>query len=152
MSTHPGAGESGVTDAAPDRVGQLLDLVTYVVALAGVYAAVAALGALVLGEPIAPAVKYGYFVLGWLTFGYGTLLLLPSKPWKGEDNAEDLFGEPGVDDEDSEFQMFVQQLPPARFRQLAPHRRLPTGVRVFVAALAVLVASYVLEVAFGVGP
>lgn len=152
MSTHPGAGESGVTDAAPDRVGQLFDLVSYVVALAGVYAAVSALGALVLGTAIAPAVKYGFFVLGWLTFGYGTLLLLPSKPWKEQDNAEELFGDPGADDGDSEFQTFVQQLPPARFRQLAPHRRLPTGVRVFLAALVVLGSSIVMEAVFGVGP
>lgn len=150
MSTHPSTGESGVTDAAPDRVGQLFDLLSYVVALVGVYTMVSALGGLVFGEPVWPAVKYGFFVLGWLTFGYGTLLLLPSKAWREGDNVENLFDEPGADDGDSEFQVFVQKLPPARFRQLAPDRRLPTGVRVFVAALAVLAASIVMEVVFGV--
>lgn len=152
MSTPRTSGESGVTDAEPDRVGQLYDLVSYVVAVAGVYAAVSMLGALALGAALAPAVKYGYFVLGWLTFGYGTLLLLPSKPWKSADDSADLFGPPESDDGDSGFQQFVQRLPPARFRPLEPARRLPTGARLFVASLFVLGASIVLEQVFGVGP
>lgn len=152
MSTPRKSGESGVTDAEPDRVGQLYDLVSYVAALAGVFAAVSIAGALALGTALAPAVKYGYFVLGWLSFGYGTLLLLPSKPWKGEDNAEALFGAPEGDDGDSGFQQFVQRLPPARFRPLERDRRLPTGARVFVTSLFVLGASIVLEQVFGVGP
>ncbi|MFB6268649.1 MAG: hypothetical protein ABEH83_01805 [Halobacterium sp.] len=152
MSRPPETGESGVVAAEPDRVGQLFDLVSYVVAVVGVFTVVSVAGALALGEPLAPSVKYGFFVLGWLTFGYATLLLLPSKPWNDENNAEEMFADPGTEDGDSEFQVFVQELPPARFRQLEPERRLPTGARLFVAALVVLGASIVLETVFGVGP
>lgn len=150
MSTPSGSGTSGVADAPADRVGQLYDLVSYVVAVAAVFVAFSVAGAAIVGAAVAPAVKYGFFVLGWLTFGYGTLLLLPSRPWNDDDNTDLL--EAAVDGEDSEFQSFVQRLPPARFRPLPPNRRLPTGVRVFLSSLFVLGTSIVLEFAFGIGP
>lgn len=145
------SGVSGVPDAPPDRVGQAFDLVTYVLALTAAFAAVSAAGALALGARVAPGVKYGFFVLGWLAFGYGTLLLLPSRPWKDSDD-ESVFGAPDEDRGDSAFQRAVQWLPPARFRPLEPDRRLPTGLRIFVASVVVLATSFVLEQAFGVGP
>lgn len=151
MSAPSSSGTSGVPDAAPDRLAQLFDLVSYVLAMAAVFTAISAAGALALGAPVVPGVKFGFFVLGWLAFGYGTLLLLPSKPWKDEDD-ETPFVPPDDDSEDSKFQRFVQQLPPARFRPLEPESRLPTGLRIFLAAVFVLGASFVLEQAFGVGP
>lgn len=150
MSTPPSSGTSGVPEEPPDRVGQLYDLVSYVLTVTAVFVTVSAVGGLLFGAAIAPGVKYGLFVLGWLTFGYGTLLLLPDRPWKDDDETDII--EAQVEGEDSEFQAFVQQLPPARFRQLEPERRLPTGLRLFLASLFVLAVSIVLEQAFGVGP
>lgn len=139
-----------VDDVEPDQVAQLLDLVTYAVTTTLLFVAVSAVFAVLLGSPVAPGVKYGLFVLGWLAFGYASYLLMPSKAWADDDDDEDLLGVP--DGDESGFQSFVQRLPPARFRQLRPDHRLPTGVRLFVASLVTMGTSIVLEQVFGIGP
>lgn len=149
------SGASGVPDVDPDRVGQFFDVVTYVVATTLLFAGTSVvLGAFAGAQP-APSVKYGLFVFGWLALGYATLLLMPTPPWKDDEessfNLSDAFTGP-AEDPDTKFQRFVQGLPPARFRQIPHHARLSTGTRVFVAALAMLVGSLVLEQVFGVGP
>lgn len=140
---------SGVPDAPSDRVGQLLDAVTYAVWLTVAFALVSAVLSVLVGWPAAPGVKYGLFVFGWLAFGYGTFKLLPSRPWKDD-------GEPGPFEagagEATKFQALVQRLPPARLRPTPVVARLPTGIRVFLASLVMLAASIALEQLFGIGP
>lgn len=139
-----------VDDPEPDQVGQLLDLATYGVALTLLFTAVSAVLAVAFGAPVAQGVKYGLFVFGWLAFGYSTFLLMPSRAWKDNDSGYDPFGAPS--NEQTGFQSLVQRLPPARFRQIRPSNRLPTGVRLFVASLLILGTSIVLEQVFGIGP
>jgi hypothetical protein len=153
MSTpSSGSGRSGVTDVETDRVAQLFDLVTYVVVLLAAFVAVSALGALAVGGPVAPGVKYGLFVLGWLALFAGTMMLRPTAAWKDDDDDGLLaFGEESSDDPETRFQAVVQGLPPASLRPLPPSGRLPTGARVSLGALAALLVSLAMEQLFGVG-
>jgi hypothetical protein len=146
------SGQSGVADVDPDRVAQLFDLVTYVAVLVATFAAVSALAALAVGSPVAPAVKFGLFAFGWLTLFAGTMMLRPKSAWKDDDGDGLLaFGEDASEDPDTGFQRFVQRVPPARFRPLPPAGRLPTGARVFLAAVVTLLVSLAMEQVFGVG-
>lgn len=140
---------SGVPDAPTDRLGQLLDAVTYAVWLTAAFVVVSAVLALLVGWRVAPGVKYGLFVFGWLAFGYGTFKLLPSRPWEDDDERGPFEVAAG---EDTRFQALVQRLPPARFRSIPVVHRLPTGVRVFLASLVMLGTSLALEQLFGIGP
>jgi hypothetical protein len=147
------SGQSGVADVETDRVGQLFDLVSYVVVLVALFVAVSAVGALAVGSPVAPGVKFGLFVFGWLALFAGTMMLRPTSAWKDDDeNGLLAFGEDASGDPETGFQRVVQRVPPARFRQLPPSGRLPTGARVFVGALAMLLVSLAMEQVFGVGP
>ena len=144
---------STVTEAAddvePDQVGQILDLLTYGVLATLLFATVSAAFAVALGAPVAPGVKYGLFVFGWLAFGYATFLLIPSRAWE-DDDGYDPFG--SEETEETGFQSLVQDLPPARFRPVKPEHRLPTGIRLFFASVLILGTSIVLEQVFGIGP
>lgn len=147
------SGRSGVADVEPDRVAQLFDLVTYVGILLAAFVAVSALGALAFGSPVAPGVKFGLFVFGWLALFAGTMMLRPKSAWKDDDDDDLLaFGGDTSDDPESSFQRFVQQVPPASLRPLPPSARLPTGARVFLAAVVTLLVSLAMEQVFGVGP
>jgi len=142
---------SGVPDAPTDRVGQLLDVAAYGIWLTVLFAVVSAALSVLVGWRAAPGAKYGLFVFGWLAFGYGTFQLLPSRPWK--DDGGDLPGPLSVTaNEETKFQSLVQRLPPARFRQVPPVQRFPTGVRVFVGSLVMLATSIAMEQLFGIGP
>ncbi|MUV61643.1 hypothetical protein [Halobacterium sp. CBA1126] len=144
----PGA-PSGVPDAPRDRFAVLLDVTGYAVWLTVAFAAAAAALAVLAGWPAAQGVKYGLFVVGWLAFGFGTFKLLPSRPWKDDDDGGRFETAAG---EDTAFQSLVQRLPPARFRPVPVVHRLPTGVRVFLASLVMLGTSLALEQMFGIGP
>lgn len=153
------SGTSGVDEIELDRVGQLLDLVTYVALMVVVFGGVSAVATLAVGGRAAPGVKFGLFVWGWLAFLVGTLMLRPQSAWRDDDDdglaaveGEGLLDHDDEEVEESDFQRFVQQLPPARFRPVPPQARLPTGARIFVASLCMLAVSLVLEQAFGVGP
>ncbi|WP_232686754.1 DUF7555 family protein [Halobacterium zhouii] len=137
-------------EAEADQVGQLFDLVTYVVATTLLFVAASAVLAVAVGSRVAPGVKYGLFVFGWLAFGYATYLLFPTQAWEDDDDGRDPFGVPP--NGETGFQSLVQDLPPARFRRIQPNHRLPTGIRLFLASLLMLGTSIVLEQAFGIGP
>lgn len=141
---------AGVSDGPPDRVGQLLDVVSYAVWQTVLFSALSAVLAVLSGWRPAPGVKYGLFVFGWLAFGYGTFKMLPSRPWRDSDGGVDPF-ETGAN-EQTKFQELVQRLPPARFRPVPVPNRVPTGARVFIGSLVMLGTSIVLEQAFGIGP
>lgn len=148
-----GSGQSGVADVDPDRVAQLFDLVSYVVVLVATFVVVSALAGLATGGSVAPSVKFGLFVLGWLTLFAGTMMLRPTSAWKDNNDSGLLaFGEPAADDPETKFQHLVQRVPPARFRPLPPSGRLPTGARVLLGAVVTLLVSLAMEQLFGVGP
>lgn len=152
MSAPSGSEQSGVADVPPDPVGAFLDAVTYAVAVTALFAAVSAVATLAVGGRLAPGVKYGLFVFGWIALGYGTLLSMPEKPWKDDDEGLSAVGDVAEDVAESGFQAYVQALPPARFRQVPPSNRLSTGARVLLGAVCMLAVSLALEQLFGVGP
>lgn len=148
-----GTGQSGVADVEPDRVAQLFDLVSYVGVLVALFVGISAVAAVAFGSPIAPGVKFGLFVFGWLVMFAGTVMLRPTSAWKDDDDDGLLaLGEATTEDPETKFQRLVQRVPPASLRPLPPSARLPTGARVFVGALAMLLVSLVMEQVFGVGP
>lgn len=130
-------------------VGRVLDAVTYATAVTAAVVAVAAAVSFPLGFDWV-GVKYVLFVVGWVAFGYATFTLRPTPPWKRDEMTEP--SEPSIGErEESRFQRLAQELPPARFRQLPVDDRLPVGVNMFLASIAILGTSFVMEVVFGVG-
>jgi hypothetical protein len=128
----------------PDRTGQAVDLVAYVLGVlvvfgVGLGAVSAALGMGLIG------VKYGLFVLGILTLGYATLKVRPVRPDKDPQDARF----PIDRGEETPFQARVQRVVPARYR-LDHDERLSDGTKLFVASLAMLLVSYLMESVFGI--
>jgi hypothetical protein len=151
MSAEPsssGPGTSGVADVEPDRVAQVFDLVSYVALMLGLFGGASAVVSLALGASVDTGVKYGLFIFGWVALLFGTLKLRPKSAWKSDDDGLlSMADEGGME---SDFQRWVQQVPPARFRQVPPGGRLSTGTRLFIASVCMLAVSFLLERALGV--
>lgn len=150
--------------------GRLLYAAGYAAGVTLVFGGLSAVVGLFVGLPFVGA-KYGLFFVGWLAFGYGTFTLLPRPPWRdGNGRGEDGLGEslpslsspPSGPDPDSptgtvvgggdqtRFQAFVASLPPASLVPITVDERLATSIHVFVASLAMLLTSFLLEAVFGV--
>jgi hypothetical protein len=129
---------------------RLLDLATYVLAVTAVcYLPLAAVAALVAGPGL---VVHAGFVLGFLMFGYGLYLLWPAPPWdaevtdEGELEVERNTDKPTLGErEETPLQRLLQRLPPLSWSDRPATDRLPRGVKLFVASLAVLLVSYLTE-------
>lgn len=130
-------------------LGRALDAVAYVVAVTGVFVVTAAVPSFAAGLGWL-GVKWVLFLVGWLAFGYATFSLRPRPPWKGDDGPSSRTGRVLGGRTETRFQAAVQALPPARFHRLPVDDRLPTGVNVFLASLAMLATSFGMEVVFGV--
>jgi hypothetical protein len=130
-------------DSGPRRGPQAIDAVAYALALTATL--VVGLGgvSVVLGAGLV-GLKYGLFVVGILLFGAASLKLRPSAPYSDTRNLL-----PVDSAEESGFQAAVQRALPERYR-LAPDERLSDALKLFLASLAVLGCSFVMERAFGV--
>lgn len=137
-------------DPEPDRLGKLLDLVTYGAATTLVFAVISAVLGVAAGMDPLPGVKYGLFIFGWLALGYGSLMLRPSAAWR-DDEGLDLFDRSGGKP-DTKFHRLVQRLPPARFRQVPHEHRFSTAFRIFFSGVFIMATSIVMEQVFGIGP
>jgi hypothetical protein len=137
-------------ESEPDRLAKVLDLVTYAAATTVVFAAISAVLGVAAGMYPLPGVKYGLFIFGWLAVGYGALMLRPAAAWRDDDGL-DLFNRAGGKP-DTKFQRLVQQLPPARFRQIPDSDRFSTAFRIFFSGVFISLVSIVMEQAFGIGP
>jgi hypothetical protein len=145
----------------------LLDSVTYALTAAGLATAASALVSYPLGAGLV-GVKFGLFYLGFLVFAIAIVVSWPGSAWQDANLSVDLLSiwrdddeetaVPWVDTEpsgtsgepaESPFQAVVQALPPARFLPARPDERLPTGFRLFLAAIAIHATSFVLERYFG---
>lgn len=129
-------------------LGQLLDAVTYAVVVTAVLVAASGVPSFAFGFGWV-GVKYLLFVVGILAFGYATFTLRPRPPWK-DDEATEPTGTSVGDREETRVQALAQEVPPARFRRLPVDERLPDGVKMFLASLAILGTSYAMEAVFGV--
>ena len=121
-----------------------LDVAAYALAVAllalvlGVVLGIAFGGSLVLGKQL-------LFLGGWLLIAYATLRLWPTSP-------EDLEQEPHkTQTERSRLQATVQRLPPVSWMRLpAPDNRIALAVKLFLAGIAVLGLSLMMEIGFGI--
>ncbi|WP_135827332.1 DUF7555 family protein [Halorussus halobius] len=139
------------------RARQTVDALVYANAVAAVvFVAGAGLGLLVGGGLV--TAKYVLFVVGLLAFGYATLRLRPDPPW-GTETAEDGRLKVTRNEEtgtvvggrdETRFQALVQRIPPLPWYSLPPDERLSVPVKLFLASLATLAWSFVLETVFGV--
>lgn len=147
-----------MSSTASRRARQVLDALAYALAVAAVVFVVGAVVGFAAGGGLVTA-KFVMFVVGLLLFGYGTFQLRPSPPW-GTESTED--GELKVtrnrpngtvvgSRDETRFQAAVQRLPPVSRYPLAPDDRLSDGAKLFLASLAVLAWSFVMETVFGVG-
>jgi len=129
-------------------LGQLLDAVTYTATVTAVVFAAASVVSFFLGFDWV-GVKVLLFYAGFLAFGYATFTLWPTPPWKKDEQTTP--SQPSIgEQEESRIQALAQELPPARFRPLPVDERLPIGVKLFLASLAILGTSFVMETVFGV--
>lgn len=129
-------------------LGQLFDAVTYTTTVTAVIFAAASVVSFVFGFGWIQ-VKKLLFIIGILAFGYGTFALWPTSPWKREEGTQPK--QPSIGErEETRIQAVAQELPPARFRQIPVDERLPIGVKLFLASLAILATSAAMEFVFGV--
>lgn len=147
----------------------VLDAVTYALTAAVVVTLAAALISFPLGQGLF-GVVYLQFIVALLCFGFATLVSWPGSAWQSPNLSFDvLFGggreeddetvvpwvdlgptESSGDPDQTPFQALVQRLPPARFLPTPPSQRLPTGLRLYLAAFTIAAISYWLNVHGGV--
>lgn len=125
----------------PDRRARVVDAVQYAVGLT------VAISVVLLGVSFAfgyglYGLKYGLFVVGFLSLGYGTVLAWPRSP-------EALANE-GADRTETRIQGTLRRLPPAAWYPLAPSERYRDWIRVYLLSLCLLGVSFALETVFGV--
>ena len=124
------------------RVRAWADAVAYALALA----LAVTLGAVALGLATGGGFVRGKllaFVAGWLLIGYATIRLWPS-------SLDDLDGS-SVSARGTRFERLVRAAPPLRWVRLPPpSERVRVAGKVFLAGVATLVGSLLLETAFGV--
>ena len=147
-----------MSPTASRRARQALDAATYAIAVAAVVFVVGTALGVALGGGLITA-KYVMFLVGLLLFGYGTFQMRPDPPWGTETtdggDIEVTRNAPkgtvvGGRDE-TRFQAAVQRVPPLSRYSLPPDDRLSVATKLFVASLAVLGWSFVMETVFGIG-
>lgn len=143
--------------AASRRARQVVDAVVYANAVAAVVFAGGAAVGLVAGGGLVTA-KYVMFFVGILAFGVATFKLRPDPPWDTERTDDgkikvtknDPDGRVVGSREETRFQSAIQRIPPLPWFSLPPDDRFPVGVKLFLASLAILAWSFVMETVFGV--
>lgn len=136
---------------------QAVDAVVYALAVAAVVFVLGVLVGQLVGGGLVTA-KYVMFVVGLLTFGYATFKLRPDPPWATEHTEDGKIrvtkkrpsGRVVGGREETRFQAAVQRIPPLPWYSLPPDDRLSVAAKLFVASLATLGWSFVLEAVFGV--
>lgn len=128
--------------------GRVVHALTYAVVVDAVAWCLSALAGLALGAPLTGA-KYGLFVVGWLAVGYGAWVARPTARWKSDEDAET--GESIGKRARTRFQRAVFSLPPADRFELGPTERVPSGPLVLLSGVAMLLTSFLMEAALGVG-
>jgi hypothetical protein len=157
MSSSSPSSKASSTSPASRYARQVVDAVVYALAVAGVVFVAGTLFGLIVGGGLVTA-KFVMFIVGLLLFGYSTFKMRPDPPW-GTEQTED--GKVKVTKnepegrvvgarEETRFQSAVQRIPPLPWYSLPPGERLPMSVKLFVASLATLAWSFVLETVFGV--
>ena len=142
-----------------DRLLRAADLLLWVVVVAAAIVGVATVLAFVAGDG-AVTLKYLLFVVGFLMFGAGSVGIQPEGFRKragpetnggvGESRVPSLGSLSADSDSEHGFEARIQQLPPLRDERLPLDDRVSRDWKLFVASLAVLCVSLLLEVGLGV--
>ena len=126
-----------------------LDASAYVLTVTVIGTAVAAILSLPFGGSLT-VMKAWLFVFGWLLVGYATVLLWPQTPkkWgsKGSKTRLKLRSSGGPT-----LQKTLERVPPLCWYDGDASVRLPTGVKLYLASGCLLLVSFLMEQAFGVG-
>lgn len=130
-----------MSSAASARGARIVDAVQYAVGLTLLAAGLILLFSLLMGRGLW-GVKFGLFIVGFLSLGYATVLAWPKSP-------EDL-ERGGSDREETRLQALLRRVPPAAWYPLPVRDRYPNWVRLYLASLTMLALSYSLEAFFGV--
>jgi hypothetical protein len=149
--------ESSSLSPVSRRARQVVDAVVYANAVATVVFVVGTAIGVVTGGLLVTA-KYVLFFVGIGAFGYATFKLRPDPPWDTERTEDGKLkvtknepeGRVVGGREETRFQSAVQQIPPLPWYSLPPDERFPASAKLFVASLAILAWSFVLETVFGV--
>lgn len=130
-----------MSSTSPSRGARIVDAVQYAVGLTLVAAGLILPVSLLMGRGLW-GVKFGLFLVGFLSLGYATVLAWPKSP---EDVGRDTH-----DREETRLQALLRRVPPAAWYPLPVRDRYPDWVRLYLASLTMLVVSYSLEAFFGV--
>lgn len=126
-----------------ERALRTVEFVFWVAFVAGTVVAVALALGFATGEGLLGA-KYVLFLVGFLTFGLGSLAIQPASPDDGSKRVT------LSSDDEARFEAALQELPPLRDGRLPVDRRVGRNVKLFVTSLVVLAVSAVLEIGLGV--
>jgi len=126
------------------------DAVGYALAVAAVAVVAAVVVGVATGGGLVRA-KVLLFVGGWTLLAYATVRLWPRPTGNAESTADERGRSLPGTAEPTRFRAIVRSLPPLRWMgPPPPTRRLRPPAKLFLGAIFVLLASLVMEVAFGV--
>lgn len=125
----------------PSRGARIVDAVQYAVGLTLLVAGIVLAVSLLVGRGLW-GVKFGLFLVGFLSLGYATVLAWPKSPAD--------VGRETHDREETRLQALFRRGPPAAWYPLPARDRYPDWVRLYLASLTMLALSYSLEAFFGV--
>lgn len=132
-----------VTDELSFRGRQLLDALVYALALTATLFVGVTLVNFVLGGSWI-GVKYGLFFVGIALFGLGTFKLRPKAAWKDKERI------PADREGKTPFQSAMTRVSPIDPDRIAPDDPLSDGTKLFVAAVLVLLTSFLMEAVLGI--
>ncbi len=122
---------------------RLLDTVAYAVTATAVAVLASGVPSVALGWGLV-GVKFALFFVGFALMGFATFKLRPTPPWKDDDD-------PTIENDTEEVGLaaVVSGWIPEPYR-LDPAERASVGTKLFVASIAILTTSYLLESVLGV--
>jgi len=144
-------------DQSPRRGRQVLDALVYAIVVTGVAFVIGAVVSFPLGGGLL-GIKYFLFLVGFVLFGYGAFQLRPSRAWKVDKSGDEIeiernekTGDVVGSREETRFQSSVQRLPPLSRYSIPPDERFSPDAKLFLASIAILLTSFLMEAVFGVG-
>lgn len=132
-----------ITGRLSFRGWQLLDALVYAFAFTVTVFVVSTLVSFVLGGSWV-GVKYILFLVGIALFGLGTFKLRPKAAWKDKERL------PANREGKTPFQAAMARVSPVDLDRIAPEDPLSDGAKLFVAAVLVLLVSFVMEAVLGI--
>ncbi|MFC7205041.1 hypothetical protein ACFQJC_16100 [Haloferax namakaokahaiae] len=133
----------------PRRIAvKTIDAVAYAVVLTGVVFLLTALVSYAAGGGL-PGSKWLMFFLGFAMLGYASLKLRPKAAWKDGDDGGLFTGDGEQVGIAKAVSGVLDRVLPPRLRP-GPNERPSNGTKLFLAAVGILLTSFLMEVALGI--